>query len=298
MTIIKHKVKTIDIRNDRNCEMKFIRKILILAANPKLTSRLRLEEEARGINDGLKRSKFRNCFEINWEWAVRHRDIRQALLEYKPNFVHFTGHGKDDGILIEDEMGIATQFPAKAFAELLKLCSDHVECVILNACHTGRLAILINKYIDYVVGMKKEINDKAAIEFSIGFYDALGAGCTIEEAFEFGRTAIMVQPSNLPEYLIPILKRRKNIVNLRLYLEATKDIYIIRVPIDIGTLVLKNRLLEELKFPKVFEDGKFILYFLLNKTKEQIMNDGKTLRENEIQENETISFLFEYENEV
>jgi hypothetical protein len=40
------------------------RKILLLSANPKGTSRLRLDEETREIKDGLKRAKKRDDFSI------------------------------------------------------------------------------------------------------------------------------------------------------------------------------------------------------------------------------------------
>ena len=38
--------------------------------------------------------------------------------------------------------------------------------------------------------MKKSINDKAAIAFSVGFYSALGAGKDIEFAYKMGKVAI------------------------------------------------------------------------------------------------------------
>jgi hypothetical protein len=55
--------------------------------------------------------------------------------------------------------------------------------------------------------MRKEIEDKAAIEFAIGFYDALGAGRTIEDAFKFGTNAILQKFQDFSEHLIPVLKK-------------------------------------------------------------------------------------------
>ena len=46
--------------------------ILILAANPKTTSRLRLDEEVREIDNGLKNS---DRFKLEQKWAVRQRDF-------------------------------------------------------------------------------------------------------------------------------------------------------------------------------------------------------------------------------
>jgi CHAT domain-containing protein len=181
------------------------KKILILAANPKTTSSLRLDEEIREIEEGLRRANYRDQFEIRAKMAVRLRDFRRALLDYEPQIVHFTGHGEKEGLFVEDEVGFSTLFSTKALAQLFKLCSQHVECVTLNACYTAKQARAINKHIDYVIGMRKEIKDKASLEFAVGFYDALGAGRPIEEAFEFGRNAVLTEFPDLPEHLIPFL---------------------------------------------------------------------------------------------
>jgi hypothetical protein len=54
--------------------------------------------------------------------------------------------------------------------------------LILNACFSEVQADAISQHIKYVIGMNKAIGDTAAIEFSIGFYDALGAGETYEKS--------------------------------------------------------------------------------------------------------------------
>lgn len=48
-----------------------MQKILILAANPKNTSRLRLDEELRDIEEGLRRAKHRDEFVFTQRLAVR-----------------------------------------------------------------------------------------------------------------------------------------------------------------------------------------------------------------------------------
>lgn len=53
--------------------------------------------------------------------------------------------------------------------------------------------------------MNTSVSDDAALEFAIGFYGALGAGKSIEDAFRFGCNAIALK--NLPEDQIPVLKK-------------------------------------------------------------------------------------------
>jgi hypothetical protein len=81
--------------------MKKKTKILIVAANPKDTSRLRLDEEVREIEAALQRSSRRAAFTIKSIWAPRPRDLRRALLDEQPRIVHFSGHGDIDGLALD-----------------------------------------------------------------------------------------------------------------------------------------------------------------------------------------------------
>ena len=177
--------------------------ILVLAANPKDTSRLRLDKEVREIGNGLQRAQRRDEFALEQQWAVRPVDVRRAMLDYKPNIVHFCGHGEEDGIAFEDDSGRTRLVQAEALAGLFELFADSVECVLLNACYSEVQARAIVEHIDYVIGMRKGIVDAAAIEFSVAFYDALAAGKSFEFAFRFGCNAI--QMLGISEHLTPKL---------------------------------------------------------------------------------------------
>ncbi len=184
-----------------------VKKILLLSANPTDTSKLRLDKEVREIQAGLERAKRREEFEIISKLAVRVDDLRRALLDYEPDIVHFSGHGKgSQGLALEDDSGKMQLVSASALARLFKLFPQ-VECVVLNACYSEVQAEAIHQHIDYVIGMNKAIGDKAAIKFAVGFYDALGAGRTIEDGFEFGCASIDLE--SIPESATPVLKTRK-----------------------------------------------------------------------------------------
>jgi len=179
--------------------------ILILAANPKNTSRLRLDQEVREIDNGLQRARRRDEFILKQVWAVRRSDFRRAMLDLRPNIVHFCGHGSgEEGIAFEDENGQATLISTEALSGFFELFAANVECVILNACYSEVQAEAIAKHIPHVIGMNKAIGDTTAIEFAVAFYDALGAGETIAFAYKLACNAI--QLSGIPENLTPILK--------------------------------------------------------------------------------------------
>ena len=65
--------------------------ILFLAANPKDTGRLRVDQELRDIDEGLKRAQKRDQFKLEQRLAVRPRDIQRAMLDVNPQIIHFSG---------------------------------------------------------------------------------------------------------------------------------------------------------------------------------------------------------------
>lgn len=181
--------------------------ILILAANPKGTSNLRLDEEVREIDAGLQRARKRELFDLKQRWAVRIQDVYQSLLDFKPQFVHFSGHGDGEGgLMMEDEAGNLKLVDTDALAQLFSLFSSTIECVVLNACYSEIQASVIVQHVPYVVGMNKVVCDEAAIKFAIGFYSAIGNGESVEFAFKLGCNVI--QLDGIPEHLTPVLLKK------------------------------------------------------------------------------------------
>lgn len=202
------------------------RTILFLAANPISTRPLNLGKEVREIEAGLQRSKHRDRFVLKQRWAVRPKDLQRSLLDEQPNIVHFSGHGightapeqsagnreislanrteaSHEGLVLEDITGQPKLVRAEALSALFGLLADSVECVVLNACYSERQARAIAQHVPYVIGMKRAITDDAAIEFSVGFYDALLAGRSISKAFESGKVSI--QLAGIPDHDLPVL---------------------------------------------------------------------------------------------
>jgi len=182
--------------------------ILFLAADPTNAARLRLGEEVREIHEKLQLARLRERFVLEQRHAVRPVDIPQALLDVNPQIVHFSGHGTAEGALcLENAVGELQVVPPEALAMLFEQFKESVRCVVLNACFSKPQAESIAEYIPYVVGMDKAIGDKAAIAFSIGFYQALGAGRTEEQAYRLG--CIQVALQGIPEQHTPVLVRKQ-----------------------------------------------------------------------------------------
>jgi energy-coupling factor transporter ATP-binding protein EcfA2 len=185
--------------------------ILVLASSPSDRARLRLDREVREIEEGLRRSQYRDRFVLQQRWAVRPEDLRRALLDFKPQIVHFSGHGEgEDGLLVENDAGLAQAIPTEDLAKLLeRFAKRGLECVVLNACYSEVQANAIAEHIDFVVGMNSAIGDDAAIKFAVSFYDELGAGYSYEDAYNGGCDAIALE--GIPEQHIPVFKNLRKV---------------------------------------------------------------------------------------
>ena len=187
--------------SDNNTPLK---SILFLSANPKGTQNLRLHEEEEQIKERLRLAGYGKV-PIHSRGATRPTDISQAMLDFSPQILHFSGHGfGEDGLVFEDKTGQEKLVSSEALANLFKLFSERgVECVLLNACDTKSQARAIVQHIPYVIGMNSVIGDRAAIEFAVGFYTAIGAGENIEFAYKLGCNTIQFE--GIAEHLTPVL---------------------------------------------------------------------------------------------
>ncbi|MBF2018313.1 MAG: CHAT domain-containing protein [Rivularia sp. T60_A2020_040] len=185
-------------------------KILFLAADPSDASRLRLGQELRDIKERLRIAKEPGKYQLEQLNSVRVADITQAIFDFDPQIIHFSGHGTNQGELcFENEVGQIQLVKPDALAAMFELFLKQVNCVLLNACYSEIQAMAIAEHIPYVIGMNDAIGDKAAIAFAVGFYKALAANRGVEEAYKFGCVEIRLQ--GIAEHLKPVLYVKKKL---------------------------------------------------------------------------------------
>ncbi len=191
-----------DEMKQRSMDEKSI--VLFIAANPLDTEPLKLDEEARAIDRALQQTQYRERFDIKQQWAARIADLQGMLLRYKPDIVHFSGHGsRASEIILQDELGNSHPVSVRALSTLFSVLKDNIRCVVLNACYSEQQAQEIAKHVDYVIGMSKAIGDEAAIGFARSFYQALGYNRDFETAFKLGCSQIDLE--NLNDQDVPQL---------------------------------------------------------------------------------------------
>ncbi len=184
-------------------------KILALRANPTNATALRLDEEIRGIRSELERATYRDRFEFVSEGAVRADDLSRAMLKYKPDIVHFSGHGAgENGLALENDAGTMQLVSTEALSRLFKWSRATTKCVFLNACYSQVQAEVIHQTVDCVIGMNKTIDDRSAIQFAAKFYQALLEGEAFQSAYEYACTTLDLVGSK--EVSTPELLNRNN----------------------------------------------------------------------------------------
>jgi len=185
-------------------------KILFFASNPESTEKLNLDEEARSISRKIRETDYRDSLEFITAWAIRPTDLLDELNLHKPTIVHFSGHGSgEEGLILSDDQGELRFVSADALKMLFSSVNDNIRLVVMNACYSEVQAKAIAEVIDCVIGMKSDIGDHAAITFAEYFYNALGYGRSVKQAFEQGKAALMLE--SIPEEDVPVLISLKGI---------------------------------------------------------------------------------------
>ncbi len=158
-------------------------KVLLLSANP-IDSPLNIDEESRAIDQKIRSSEHRDHVDLIKHGAVRLKDIPGLLMRHKPHIVHFSGHGDAGAIELTHADGSSHLVAPESLADIFRVLKDNVRVVVLNACNSEPQAQAIVSVIDCAVGMSEEIKDDAAIAFAATFYEALGYGRSVQDAFD------------------------------------------------------------------------------------------------------------------
>lgn len=210
--------ETMNAINDlRNTPEKIV--VLFLASNPIDQVSLRLDQEAREITEMIGKSKHRDSIRFQTCWAVRPKDILQAINEHKPSIIHFSGHGSEnDEIIFETESGQTKVVTKEAIVQTMMASSDEIRLVFFNTCYSRNQAVAVVKHVEAAIGMQTSIGDKAALVFSSQFYSSLGFGLSLEKAFEQAKALLMLE--DIPEEETPELFVREGLI--------AKEIFIIK----------------------------------------------------------------------
>jgi hypothetical protein len=164
-------------------------KLLILASNPRRDLN-NLYREVSDLTDALQRF---GKFELRFGFDACPEDLQRKITEHRPQIVHFCGHGAgEDGLVFQSKDGQEQLVSTETLARVFKIFANEINCAVLNACDSDCQGLAIAEHIDYAIGMRQLIPDKAAHCFAVGFYEGLATGSPIEQAYELGCLAIKI----------------------------------------------------------------------------------------------------------
>lgn len=178
-------------------------RLLFVCAGPKDATCMNLEEELHEITTWLNSGPFGDRIAIESVFAAKPNDLRLALLNHTPHILHFSGHGTDSGIVLENDSGTSYVFEFQQLSQLLSAFHDNLHMVVLNACNSSHRADMLLQSVDCVIGMNHKIIDRSAIAFASALYLAVGFDSTIRQCFISGRSAL--KDADIPQSHFPML---------------------------------------------------------------------------------------------
>ncbi len=198
-------------------------RILGMVASPLDLPRLDVEKEKEHMAEAIKHLLERGQVSLTWLDGSTWRDLQKAMRGSPWNVFHFIGHGDFDAtvqegqIALEDEQGKSHLLMANQLGRLLAN-HESLKLVVLNSCEGARSsetdllsstgAVIARRGIPAVVSMQDMITDRAALEFSRMFYDALAEGLAVDEAVTEARIAISMAMVDTMEWGTPVLHMR------------------------------------------------------------------------------------------
>ena len=168
--------------------------VLFLAANPTNTLPLRLDEEARAIQEKIRLSDFRDSVRFESRWATRTGDILQAINETNPTIIHFSGHGTENGeLVLLNPDGSAKTVSKEAISMVMSTASNTIRLVVFNACFSEIQAANVVEHIEAAIGMSTSIGDEAACVFAAQLYSSIGFGHSLQKSFNQAIAQLMLE---------------------------------------------------------------------------------------------------------
>lgn len=195
-------------------------RILGMIASPTDQDPLDTGRERKRLEDAVRLLQDDGRVALTWIEGETWRDLQRAMRNGEWNVFHFIGHGaydevKDEGLIaLADEGGRTHLLSA---GQLGRLLDDHgpLRLAVLNSCEGARggtkevlsstAAVLMRRGVPAVVAMQYEITDRAAIEFTRAFYEAIADGQPVDGAVSEARIAVSLALESTLEWGVPVL---------------------------------------------------------------------------------------------
>ena len=149
-----------------------------------------LVEEQQSITDALSQKDDDGWIKFHIENYTSNKRISELLSKYygRIMLLHFGGHATGSQLQFRNGVGhgegLARQF-------------KDISVVFLNGCATvGHVEALLENGVKAVIATQSAVNDTKSVFFAKSFYQLLGKGHTLGDAFEKAKNDLMMQYGN------------------------------------------------------------------------------------------------------
>ena len=196
---------------DKNRSKSRLR-VLYLLANPAAQGALRTDAEFRHVLEEVRGSKYRDKIDLIISPAADAKTMLKGINDFRPQVVHFSGHGGAGSIWLDDgkvhkSVGGAMKF--NLLAETLAATDSPPRLLVLNACDTLAGAEVLLDAVEVVIAMSDSISDVGAATFAAQFYAAIASAQPTSVALKQGQIAM--KAASLADAHLPEIIHRKGI---------------------------------------------------------------------------------------
>ncbi|MGR9231897.1 CHAT domain-containing protein [Rhizobium leguminosarum] len=197
-------------------------RVLYLTSNPEATETeyttpdggtvkesywLRTEAEVRHVKQTLRGSKYRDLVDFEHKPAATFQDLLDGINDHRPHIVHFSGHGGDGSVFLDNgsvEAPESSELPFDLLVEVLAATDTPPTLLVLNACDTLDGAETILPAVPVIIAMSEPIGDLAATVFATQFYAAIASAQSVGSALRQAKVRMRgaaLDEADLPQYL-------------------------------------------------------------------------------------------------
>src|SRR5258708_12076746 len=194
-----------------------------MIASPKDLADLDVKREKQRVEKAIQHLLARGLVELTWLPGQTWQDLQRSMYRGPWHIYQCIGQGgfdpdTEEGLIaLKDDEGRAQILSATHLGRLL---ADHrtLRLVVLNSCEGARgsekdifsstAAILVRRGVPAVLAMQYEITDRAAIELSRAFYEALADSFPVDIAVREARKLISLGVVHTLEWGTPVLYMR------------------------------------------------------------------------------------------